>query len=89
MIARIFPVLTISLFLFLNSASGQGALTELKKMSETNDLKRGSISFYAHELSSSKTIINYNGNKLLIPASNQKIHPHPENSGAEMYTGGR
>lgn len=73
MIARIFPVLTIALFLFLSSALGQGALTELKKMSETNDLKRGSISFYAHELSSSKTVINYNGTKLLIPASNQKL----------------
>ncbi|WP_028982181.1 D-alanyl-D-alanine carboxypeptidase/D-alanyl-D-alanine endopeptidase [Sporocytophaga myxococcoides] len=73
MIARIFPVLTIGLFLILNHASGQGALTELKKLSETKDLKRGSISFYAHELSTSKTILNYNGTKLLIPASNQKL----------------
>ncbi len=73
MIARIFPVLTIGLFLILNHASGQGALTELKKLSETKDLERGSISFYAHELSTSKTILNYNGTKLLIPASNQKL----------------
>jgi D-alanyl-D-alanine carboxypeptidase/D-alanyl-D-alanine-endopeptidase (penicillin-binding protein 4) len=73
MIARIFPVLTIGLLLILNTSFAQGALTELKKLSETNDLKRGTISFYAYELSSSKTILNYNGNKLLIPASNQKL----------------
>jgi len=73
MITRIFPVIAIGLFLILTSASGQGALTELRRLSETNELKRGSISFYAHELSTSKVILNYNGTKLLIPASNQKL----------------
>jgi len=73
MITRIFPLIAIGLSLIFTSVSGQGVITELKKLSETNDLKRGSISFYAHDIATSKPVVNYNGAKLLIPASNQKL----------------